>query len=117
MSLVKRLWSDKKGFVVTTELMLVATILVIGLIVGLQGARVAIVTEMADVGEAIGEVSQTYQYSGVQGHHASTNGSAWSDTADTCELGIAAQSGINSQCVLVCDDVPAGESAPALPNS
>ena len=34
MKLLRRLWTDEAGFVVSTELVLVATVLVIGLLVG-----------------------------------------------------------------------------------
>ena len=38
MSLLHRIWMDEAGFVVSTELVLIATILVIGLVVGLAQA-------------------------------------------------------------------------------
>lgn len=113
----RRIRNRQSGFIISTELMLIATVLVIGLVVGLQAVRTAVVTELADVGEAIGAVSQTYSYYGVTGHHASTNGSAWIDAPDTCDTTDAAQSGLNSRCVVVCDGANAavdGESGGPL---
>ncbi len=105
------------GFIVSAEVMLIATILVLGLIVGLQAVRVSVVTELSDVGEAIGAVSQTYLYNGVTGHHAATNGSQWNDLSDTCDTTDNDQSGTNSRCVVICDGANspvAGENDPVL---
>ena len=41
-----RLWRDEAGFVVSTELVLIATILVIGLITGLVTVRDAVAEEI-----------------------------------------------------------------------
>ena len=105
------------GFVISAEVILVATILVLGMIVGLTSLRDGIVTELADVGEAIGAISQTYLFNGVTGHHASSNGSTWNDLEDTCDTSDNTQSGTNSRCVVICDaaNTPvAGENDPAL---
>ena len=63
----------QRGFIVSAELMLIATLLVIAMIPGLSAVRVAVVTELADVGDAIGGISQSYQYSGIAGHHAAVS--------------------------------------------
>jgi len=105
---------NQKGFIVSTELMLIATIVVIGLIVGLQAVRVSVVTELADVSGAIASVAQTYSFSGAAGHHASTNGSSYQDAADTCDdAGGSQPTGQNARCVVICS-IAAGieESAP-----
>jgi hypothetical protein len=94
MKLVRRLWADENGFVVSSELVLVATLLVIGLIVGLTTLRNQVVQELADTGAAIGMISQGYTYSGVekvltQGGgtttYAQTDGSTWDDLTDRCQ--------------------------------
>lgn len=117
---------NQKGFIVSTELMLIATILVIGLIVGLQAVRTAVITELADVGGAIGSTSQTYSFSGVAGHHASTNGSMFQDAADTCDdlAGTNTQQGLTSRCVAICgadsgqqDPVGEGNGTPLPPTT
>jgi hypothetical protein len=112
---------NQKGFIVSTELMLIATILVIGLIVGLQAVRVSVVTELADVGGAIASVAQTYSFTGVSGHHASTNGSIYTDATDTCDDGTAQPSSGNSRCVQICGPTagtaPGGEAAGPIPQS
>ncbi len=94
----------QRGFVVSSERLLAGVLLVLGLLVGLQAVRVAVVTELADLGAAIGSLSQTYSFSGVTGHHASTNGSLWQDQLDTCDnVGATQPGGTASRCVSVCN--------------
>ena len=59
--------SKKKqsGFIVSAELILIATILVIGLLVGWVKLRNAVLAELWDVSEAIGRINQSYTYNGV----------------------------------------------------
>ena len=103
--MLKSLWKDECGAIVSTELVLVITILGIGMIVGLATLRNAVVTELADTAEAIGSVDQSYTYSGITGHESATAGSAFADAADFCEDGAAANAG---NCVVV----GAGTAAP-----
>lgn len=77
---------DDRGFVVSAELVLVATIVVIGLITGLVTVRDQVIQELADVADAISEVDQSYSYSGVTAHAASTAGSIFDDLNDYCEV-------------------------------
>lgn len=84
MKTLKSLWNDEAGFIVSTELVLIATILVLGMIVGLTTLRNDVVAELADVAGAIGDLSQDYHYSGVLGHSSWTNGSTYQDNEDFC---------------------------------
>ena len=86
--MIRRLWNDEAGFVISAELVLVATILVIGMIVGLVVIRNQVVQELVDVGEAIGAMSQTYAFGGIyKVDCALTDGSYWSDQKDFCQSG------------------------------
>ena len=104
--MLKTLLNDEAGFIVSAELVLIATILVIGLIVGLSEVQHAIVGELNDVGDAIGELDQSFSYSGFSKNdgggttHAFTNGSDFSDLQDDCD---------NNQCEIACDE-PSNES-------
>jgi hypothetical protein len=84
--MVRKLWNDEAGFVISAELVLVATILVIGLIVGMVAVRNQVVEELVDVGQAIGNFSQSYAFGGIykQGL-AMTDGSSYKDVADFCQ--------------------------------
>ncbi|MCA8992034.1 MAG: hypothetical protein KDA88_08645 [Planctomycetaceae bacterium] len=97
--MLNQLLNDEAGFVVSAELVLVATILVIGLIVGLSEVQHAVNSELNDVGEAIGQLNQSYSYSGFTKRdgwreHAFTRGSAFADLQDDCD---------NNQCDIACD--------------
>jgi hypothetical protein len=94
-----KLWNDEAGFIVSAELVLVATILVIGMIVGLSEVQHAVVQELGDVGEAIGSVNQSYGYTGfsavkAKGPSSFTSGSVFTDSTDDCD---------GNQCDLACD--------------
>ncbi|MCA8988155.1 MAG: hypothetical protein KDA78_10960 [Planctomycetaceae bacterium] len=106
--MLREFFQDEAGFIVSAELVLIATILVIGLIVGLSSIQHAVVAELNDVGDAIGNVNQSYWYTGFSaeksyGHgralKAYTRGSSFNDTVDDCD---------NDQCDISCD-VPVNE--------
>jgi len=77
---------DEAGFIVSAELILVSTILVIGLIVGLVELQSAVLHELNDVGEAIGSLNQSFSYAGTVTHKGvhciTTGGSAYVDASD-----------------------------------
>jgi Flp pilus assembly pilin Flp len=99
--MLKRLWNDEAGAVISAEIVLVATILVIGMVVGLKSVRDAVVTELADVAQAIANVDQSYSYSGIDGHAAGSAGSFYYDQLDFCDTAgdVDATSGELSKCV------------------
>jgi hypothetical protein len=100
-------WKDQTGFVLTAELVLISTLLVLGLIVGLTAVQSAVVGELNDVGAAIGSLNQSYYYNGFlsqKGCHglgfragygggvrAFTSGSAFQDHRDECDADVAGQ--------------------------
>jgi len=73
--LVARLWNDDGGALIATEFLFVATLLIIGIIVGLNGLRDAVVVELTELGNAILALSQGYAFSGLTGCCAFTDGS------------------------------------------
>jgi len=89
--LLHKLWNDEAGFVVSAELVLVATLLVIGMVVGLTSLRNQVVQELTDVGAAIGMISQGYSYNGVEKLGvADTDASGWDDKLDFCQTATGA---------------------------
>jgi type II secretory pathway pseudopilin PulG len=101
--MLQKLWNDEAGAIVSAEIVLVATILVIGSIVGLKNVRDAVVTELSDVAQAIANVSQSYSYSGIDGHASGTAGSFFQDALDFCDTTTDEDAGaVNSKCVNVC---------------
>jgi Flp pilus assembly pilin Flp len=93
MKKLHQLWKDEAGFIVSTELVLIATILVIGMVVGLATVRNHVVQELGDVALAIGSINQSYMYTGVTGRELTaggafasmTAGSEFEDRTDFCD--------------------------------
>lgn len=83
--LLNQIWSDDAGFIVSIELILIATIMVIGLITGFTAVRDAVVCELSDVGGAIQDLNQSYTFNGVTGHSGNTAGSDFLDSRDWCD--------------------------------
>src|SRR4051812_11164022 len=76
-NIITNLLNDEAGFIVSAELVLVATIGVLSLIVGLTEVAFNINQELEDVGSAFGSINQTYQYNGVAGSKGKAEGSAF----------------------------------------
>ncbi|WP_240928261.1 hypothetical protein [Thalassoroseus pseudoceratinae] len=104
MKTLAQLWNDEAGFIVSSELVLIATIVVIGLIAGLTAVRDAVVGELADVGAAVGDVNQSFSFGAITGHCSSTAGSIFSDEGDFCEIDDANNDtpAIAAQCIDIC---------------
>jgi Flp pilus assembly pilin Flp len=103
--MLRNFWNDENGFIVSSELVLIATICVIGLIVGLVEIQFALVGELNDVSDAIGSLNQSFSFAGFtswksQGNCGGMNfkarsaGSVFIDTVEECD---------NNQCTLGCD--------------
>ena len=85
-TLLKRLWNDERGFIVSAEIVLIVTIGVLGIIVGINSVASSINNELNDVSSAFGAVDQSYWYSGlVKVGHSGISGSAFSDSQDFCD--------------------------------
>ena len=110
MNLVQRLWSDEAGFIVSTELALIATILVIGMVVGLTSIRDQVVQELADIAGMVSQLNQSYSFSAITGHHSSTAGSYGTDNVDSCDQICGDVGGNGAVCVDVCNVAATHES-------
>jgi Flp pilus assembly pilin Flp len=84
-TLFTRLINDEAGFIVSAELVLVSTLAVIAMIVGLSEVALNVNNELEDVGAAVGNMSQTYQVYGTQGHKGFADGSSFYDVPDYCD--------------------------------
>ncbi len=86
-TLAAEFWQDEQGFVISAELILVSTLLVIGLITGLTCLQKAVNSELADVAGAIGSLNQSYCFSGFSASSpwcckSRTTGSSFVDLDD-----------------------------------
>jgi len=101
--MMKRLWSEETGAIVSAEIMLIMSILVLGVVVGLKSVRDSVVTELADVAQALANVDQSIYYSGTSGHHANTGGAFFNDLPDFCDEAAGQAAGTQeSKCVVIC---------------
>jgi hypothetical protein len=85
------LWGDESGFIVSTDLVLISSILVIGMLVGLVSLRDQVVQELGDVAVAVGNLNQSYSFGAVTvafgGYTFTVAGSEFADASDFCEIG------------------------------
>ncbi len=99
MRALQKLWQEEAGVILSAELVLIGTILVIGMIVGLVELQCAVVGELSDLGDAIGDFDQSYRTSGIgalengSGVKSSTAGARYVDTPDEGECNV----------IIVCD--------------
>ncbi|WP_299468645.1 hypothetical protein [uncultured Gimesia sp.] len=100
MKMFQQLWSDENGFVVSAELVLIATVLVLGMIVGLTTLRDQVIAELADVAAAFSNSNQSYSFSGITGHSSSTAGSIFDDNTDFCDVD-ADPVGSDNHCISI----------------
>ena len=96
--MLKQFLDDQSGAIISAELVLVLTILVIGVIVGLSEVAVAVNTELNDISNAIGVLDQSYFFTGFHAVNdkvkSAVHGSRFTDTHEACDH--------NVDCDLVC---------------
>ena len=123
LQLFEEFVNDENGFIVSAELVIIATLLVIGLVVGLSQVQHAVVSELNDVGKSIGRLNQSYYFGGFLGRKfnggfgggfgggygfggglkAYTPGSAFSDAIDACDG--------DGSCSIACAGAVGGSGA------
>ncbi len=99
-NLINALIADEAGFIVSAELVLVATIAVLAMVIGLSEVALNINNELEDVGASFGNMSQSFRVGGLKGHLSSTNGSGFGDRQDHCD----------DQSSIVCNNDSNGEA-------
>jgi len=97
--LLLALKNDEAGFIVSAELVLIATIAVLSMVVGLSEIAINVNNELEDVGSAFGSINQSFCYRTPNGKKGHTNGSSFQDRCDDCD----GQNDIN------CNSAPQGE--------
>ncbi len=97
--MLNKLWNDEVGAILSAEIVLVGTILVLGMLVGLVELQCSIVDELNDLGEAFGALNQSYTIAGSASFKpdgtpkAIAYGSHFFDTIDSCD---------GNECAIVC---------------
>ena len=77
-----RLWKDRRGGILSTELLLLTSIVVAGLASGLTSVRDAVSNEFADVARSVQNLNQSFMYQAPQRADARTAGSDYFDRRD-----------------------------------
>lgn len=83
--LMSKLFRDEAGFIVSSELVLIATIGVLAMVVGLSELALNINNELEDVASAFGASSQSFRANGMSGHGGSSSGGGFGDGVDFCD--------------------------------
>ena len=106
------LWQDENGVILSAELVVIGSVLVIGLITGVTTLQEAVNGEMKDLAGAIGSLDQSYRFSGFTGWSrctgltkAYTAGSWFCNKKDQCR---------EHQCKEPCGDIVAGLFSPPV---
>ncbi|QDT98160.1 Flp family type IVb pilin [Gimesia aquarii] len=102
MKMFQQFWNDEGGFVVSTELVLIATVLVLGMVVGLTTLRDQVIAELADVAAAFSNSNQSYSFTGITGHSSSTAGSVFIDNLDFCDQNVDPPN-LDPHCIAIVD--------------
>lgn len=109
------LLTDTRGFIISAELVVISSLLVVGLMVGLSAVQQSVNAEMLDVAGAIGSLNQSYGYTGMSarrpcdcGIKSFTTGSCFIDLKDDCDL---------EQCELVGDQTTICQELAVVPHN
>ncbi len=89
--MLKAMWNDENGAIVSIEMVLIITIAVLALIVGWSEVAVAVNSELDDISNAVGKFDQSYFYVGYGSLKldntikARYQGSTFQDAPDDCD--------------------------------
>ena len=107
MMTCRRLLLDESGFILSTESVLLGTLVVVGLIVGLAEVRNAVVQELGDYSQAVAWLSQTYEFTSVTSSNVAdilSSGSVFIDSDDDQMISSVVANGILVDEPSIVDD-------------
>lgn len=101
--MLKNLWMDQAGAVVSIEMVMICTIAVLALIVGWTEIAVSVTTELNDISNSLGAFNQSFAFTGFSSPSgwklkAFFSGSSFEDHVDDCDT--------NQTCDIVCGAGP-----------
>ncbi|MBX3413166.1 MAG: hypothetical protein KF708_10800 [Pirellulales bacterium] len=65
MQIIRRLWIEEDGYILSTELVLVGSLLVVGIIGGMTTMRDSLVGEMSDLSSSVSSLDQSFSVVGI----------------------------------------------------
>ena len=77
LRLFKQLLDDEQGVVITTELIMIATIVTLAMVVGLTEVSHAVTGELIDVANSYNSMNQGRRYQNLGWNNNGSNGSNW----------------------------------------
>jgi Flp pilus assembly pilin Flp len=89
--MIRKLWNDDQGALIASEWLFIATIMVIGLVVGLVYIRNAVTSKLSEFAQAIMYVNVGYQYPGLDGKFSASGALATTPGATVRNYPIALQ--------------------------
>jgi Flp pilus assembly pilin Flp len=98
--MLKKLWHDECGALLSFEWVLLATLLVLAMVVGLKTFNQALLNEYEDMSNAVGSISQSYSFKGARGSCSSVKGSHFKDRVNHYNINTCTRDfdGGNSHC-------------------
>ena len=67
---LSKLWNDDRGALIATEWLFIATIIVIGIVIGLVYVRNAVTSKFSEFAQAILFINVSYRYPGLEGKYS-----------------------------------------------
>ena len=80
LRLFKQLLDDEQGVVITTELIMIATIVTLAMVVGLTEVSHAVTGELIDVANSYNSMNQGRRYQNLGWNNNSSNGNNWNNS-------------------------------------
>lgn len=106
LKLLRRLTDDDHGFILSAELVIVGTVLVLGLVSGLACLQQSVNCELKDVAGAVDHLNQSYSFSGILSQcklrcrPTYTAGSSFLNCEQHCEISCAQM--VGTSCLNQC---------------
>lgn len=86
MRLLYRLWTEEDGYILSSEVVLLGSLLVVGSIAGITAVRDSIVGEMEDMSNSLSGMNQSFSIVGIE-HTDRNNLSSWNGTRGVDSFG------------------------------
>ena len=102
------LWRDESGLIMSIELVFMASIVAIGMLVGLSAYRDGVVAELADNARAVGQVNQSYNI------QVNSSGPVTTDTSSVTIASAGMGGVVNITALFGAADGAAGVAAPRV---
>ena len=107
-----QLHRDNVGLAISSELITLATVALVGLLVSLGALRDSLVSELSDIGGAVQDLQGSYLVTGVTGPSSAVAGMSFDDAIDAGDSP-GDQSGVADNCIAF-EEPPSNEAGSAV---